>query len=54
VPTELTLGGGHPLAATHWSSEYLDSLYSQWKRDPSSLSESRQSFFQAFELGWRA
>ncbi|MEE4272406.1 MAG: thiamine pyrophosphate-dependent enzyme, partial [Thermoanaerobaculales bacterium] len=33
------------------SPEYVDELYSQWRDDPSSLSEQWRSFFSGFDLG---
>ena len=39
-----------PGVATSWNADYIDSLYQQWLREPESLAETWQTFFQGFEL----
>ncbi len=47
---ELSPGNGHPTPATRWNLEYIESMYAEWKRDPASLDERWQMFFEGFEL----
>jgi 2-oxoglutarate dehydrogenase E1 component len=49
VPIEVK-PGSHVTPATGWNLEYIDSLYQQWKQDPTSLGESWQMFFEGFSL----
>jgi 2-oxoglutarate dehydrogenase E1 component len=50
VAIELQPGGGRPSAATHWNLSYIESLYTEWRREPESLPEVWRYFFEGFEL----
>ncbi|MDY7107038.1 MAG: 2-oxoglutarate dehydrogenase E1 component [Planctomycetota bacterium] len=44
-PAELSVNG--------WNSQYIDSLYEQWRADPNAVDRQWRHFFEGFELGYR-
>jgi 2-oxoglutarate dehydrogenase E1 component len=51
VAIEITPGSdGGRAPASAWNAQYLETLYAQWKREPATLSETWQAFFEGFEL----
>ena len=44
----------HSTAATRWNLDALEDMYQRWRREPNSVEQSWQFFFQGFELGQTA